>query len=96
MTLRTRIVAALVLAALIPMAVVLAVPLVQAEKRAAEETAKATALALRQASKLVERARIDAATAADGAAEALAADRDAIAAVLRGPESVARPTRRNL
>ncbi len=96
MTLRTRIVAALVLAALIPMAVVLAVPLVQAEKRAAEETAKATELALKQASKLVELARSEAATAADGAAKELAADRDAIAAVLRGPESVARATTKAL
>ncbi len=96
MTLRTRIVAALVLAALIPMAVVLAVPLVQAEKRANEETAKATALALKQASKLVERERVRAATDADDAAEALAADRDAIAAVLRGPESVAQPTAKAL
>ncbi len=91
MTLRTRIVAALVLAALIPMAVVLAVPLVQAEKRAAEQTAKATELTLKQASKLVEFERVAAATDADGAAKALAGDRDATAAVLRGPESVARP-----
>jgi signal transduction histidine kinase len=91
MTLRTRIVAALVLAALIPMAVVLAVPLAQAEKRAAEDTGKRVALAFEQASKLVERAKASVATDADRAADALAADRDAIAAVVRGPESVARP-----
>ena len=91
MTLRTRIVAALVLAALIPMAVVLAVPLVQAEKRANDETAVRIELALTQASKLVEKERVVTAALADRAANALATDHSAIAAVVRGPESVARP-----
>ena len=90
MTLRTRIVAALVLAALIPMAVVLAVPLVQAEKRAAEQTAKATSSVRKLASELIERERVRATTDADRAAKALASEREAIAAILRGPEDVAR------
>jgi vacuolar-type H+-ATPase subunit H len=45
--------------------------LVQAEKRAAEETAKATSSARKQATKLIERERVRATTDADRAAEAL-------------------------
>jgi nitrogen fixation/metabolism regulation signal transduction histidine kinase len=90
MTLRTRIVAALVLAALIPMAVVLAVPLVQAKRRASDETSRRLEDARKQAEILVEKERAGLRAAADRAAEALAADRDAIADVVRGPESVAR------
>jgi hypothetical protein len=91
MTLRARIVAALVLAALIPMAVVLAVSLVQAEKRAGEETDRRMTHAREQAEAVVEIERSVARSAADRAAESLAADRNELAAVLRGPESVARP-----
>jgi len=91
MTLRTRIVAALVLAALIPMAVVLAVPLVQAERRASDETARRLGVARAQAEILLEKERAAARDAADRAAEALAADHGAVVAVVRGPESVARP-----
>ena len=90
MTLKTRIVAALVLAALIPMAVVLAVPLVQAKKRASEETARRLEDARRQAETLIERERAGLRSAADHAAETFAADRYDVAAVVRGPESVAR------
>jgi nitrogen fixation/metabolism regulation signal transduction histidine kinase len=91
MTLRARIVAALVLAALIPMAVVLAVPLVQAEKRANEETGRLMAHAREQAEALVENERSTARSAADRAAESLATDRNELAALLRGRESVAWP-----
>jgi nitrogen fixation/metabolism regulation signal transduction histidine kinase len=91
MNLRTRIVAALVLAALIPMAVVLAVALVQAEKRANEATDSRMTHAREQAEALVENERSAARSAADRAAESLAADRHELAAVLRGRESVARP-----
>jgi nitrogen fixation/metabolism regulation signal transduction histidine kinase len=91
MTLRTRIVAALVLAALIPMAVVLAVSLVQAEKRAADDTARLLAVAQSQTEILLEFERAFARTAADRAAEALSANSAGLAAVVRGPESVARP-----
>src|SRR5262245_21791353 len=91
MTLRTRIVVALVLAALVPVAVVLAVSLVQAERRASEATAKRLQDARRQAELLVEKERVGLRSAADIAAKALAGDRDDVAAVVRGPESVARP-----
>jgi hypothetical protein len=96
MILRTRIVGALVLAALIPMAVVLAVPLVQAEKRASDQTARRLDDARRQAESLIERERAGLSSAADHAAKALAADRDDVAAVLRGPESEARPVAERL
>jgi signal transduction histidine kinase len=91
MTLRARIVAALVLAALVPMAVVLAVPLVQAERRAAEVTAKVMEQTRARAAALVEKERSAARADADRAAESLAADRNELAAVLRVSESVARP-----
>jgi signal transduction histidine kinase len=91
MTLRTRIVAALVLAALIPMAVVLAVPLVQARKRASEETAGHLATARRLAEFLIERERAKLRSDSTRAAFELAADRRAVERVARGPEPVARP-----
>jgi len=91
MTLRARIVAALVLAALIPMAVVLAVPLVRAEKRAADETAQRLDRTRAQAAILVEKERAAFREVSDRAAAALADNHAALTAVLRGPESVARP-----
>lgn len=96
MTLRARIVIALVLAALIPMAVVLAVPLVQAEKRAAEETRGRLAQTRVQASILLDQERAAARAAADRAAASLAGDRGELAGVLRGPEAVARQVARAL
>jgi signal transduction histidine kinase len=91
MILRTRIVGALVLAALIPMAVVLAVPLVQANKRASDQTARRLDDARGRAELLIEQERAKLRDDVDHAAEALAADRDDVAAVLRGPESLAQP-----
>jgi two-component system, NtrC family, nitrogen regulation sensor histidine kinase NtrY len=91
MTLGTRIVAALILAALIPMAVVLAVPLVRAEKRAREQTEQRLEQARRQATILLDEQRADLGQAADRAAEDLASDREALAAVVRGPETLASP-----
>ena len=91
MTLRTRIVAALVLAALIPMAVVLAVPLVQAEKRANEQTIHGMEQARVQAVALLEKERTAARIDADRAASSLASNRSALTAVVRGPEPLARP-----
>ena len=96
MTLRTRIVGALIVAALLPMAVVLAVPLAQAERRAREETARRVSHAQRLATDLVDESRASMAAAADQAAGDLASDHDALTAVLRGPESVARPVARGL
>ena len=91
MTLRTRIVAALVLAALIPMAVVLAVPLVQAGKHASEDTARRLERARVQATFLIESQRQTARAAADRAAEYLANNHADSAALVRGPESIAGP-----
>jgi len=91
MTLRRRIVAALVLAALIPMAVVLAVPLVQAGKRAREETVLRLERARVVATFLIESQRATTRAAADHAAKDLANDRAGLAALLRGPESIADP-----
>jgi signal transduction histidine kinase len=91
MTLTARIVAALILAALIPMAVVLAVPLMGAQKRAGEETARRVRQAQRQAEILVGERQAALRSAADHAADALAGSRADLAAVLRGPESVSRP-----
>ena len=89
MTLRARIVAALVLAALIPMAVVLAVPLAQAQKRAEAETLQRMERARTQATILLEDQRTITRTAAGRAADALAENRAALTSLLRGPESVA-------
>jgi two-component system nitrogen regulation sensor histidine kinase NtrY len=91
MTLRARIVAALVLAALVPMPVVLAVFLGQAQRRAADETARRMDQARKLALNLVAQERDKTSVGADLAAESLRASRDAVAAVVRGPESVARP-----
>jgi nitrogen fixation/metabolism regulation signal transduction histidine kinase len=96
MTLRTRIVGALIVAALLPMAVVLAVPLAQAQRRAREDTAERVAKAQQFATTLVNEARASMAHAADQAAGDLASDHDALTAVLRGPESVAHPVARGL
>jgi signal transduction histidine kinase len=91
MTLRTRIVAALVLAALIPMAVVLAVPLAQAERRAEEATARSLELARKNATFLLEKERALTRAAADRAAAALKENHASQTAVVRGPEPVAGP-----
>jgi signal transduction histidine kinase len=91
MTLRTRIVAALVLAALIPMAVVLAVPLAQAERRAEEATARSLELARTNATFLLEKERALTRAAADRAAAALRENHASQTAVVRGPEPVAGP-----
>jgi nitrogen fixation/metabolism regulation signal transduction histidine kinase len=96
MTLGTRIVGALILAALVPMIVVVVMPLVQAGKRAQEETEHRLEQARRQAEGLVDDLRVEVSREADRAAADLAADRDALAAVLRGPGTVAAPVARSL
>jgi nitrogen fixation/metabolism regulation signal transduction histidine kinase len=84
MTLRSRLVIALALAALVPTAVVVTVPLLQARRRAASETEARVAQAARQAGVLLEEERAGLADAADRAAADLRANRDGIAAQLRG------------
>src|SRR5262245_61743746 len=91
MTLTTRIVGALILAALIPMAVVLAVPLAQQQRAADDETAARLARVREQAEKLIATERAAVQKAADRAAEALGSDHAWQTAVIRGPEAVAQP-----
>ena len=83
MTLRTRIVAALVFAALIPMAVVIAAPLVRAGRRAKDDTAHRRTAARVQAGILLDKERAASRAAADRAAEALASSRSDQAALVR-------------
>jgi signal transduction histidine kinase len=96
MTLGTRIVLALILAAIVPMAVVLAIPLLRAGDRAREDTRHLLRQTERQATVLIDGEKTAAASAADRAADDLASDREGLAAVLRGPEGVARPVARGL
>src|SRR5258705_10128862 len=91
MTLTTRIVGALVLAALIPMAVVLAVPLSQSKKTADDQTAAHLSRVREQTERLIAGERAGAKKAADRAADALKSDRAWQADVIRGPELVAQP-----
>jgi signal transduction histidine kinase len=91
MTLTTRIVGALVLAALIPMAVVLAVPLSQSKKSADDQTAGHLARVREQTERLIAGERAAAKKAADRAAEALGSDHTWQTAVIRGPEADAQP-----
>jgi signal transduction histidine kinase len=91
MTLGTRIVSALILAAVVPMAVVIAVPLIQSDKRAQAETARRRDQARRQATRLLDEQRLTLARDADRAAADLGGAADALAAVVRGPEALARP-----
>ena len=96
MTLRARIVAALVLAALVPMAVVLVVPLFRAQRRASDETEARVERATRQAKVLLARERAVTRLATDRAASELESDRAALAALLRGPQALASPVARAL
>ncbi|HEX4826418.1 MAG TPA: ATP-binding protein [Candidatus Polarisedimenticolaceae bacterium] len=91
MTLQTRIVGALVVAALVPMAVVIAVPLAQSRKRADEETAHRRDRALKLAAVLLNDERRSLATEADRAARELGAEPEDLAALVRGPEAIAKP-----
>lgn len=96
MTLRTRLVAALLAAALVPMALVVVVPLLRSVDRAREETRGRVEAARRQATVLLDQERDRLKDAADRAASDLASDPRRLAAVLRGPEAVASPVARGL
>jgi len=89
MTLTSRLVVALAFAALIPTAVVVTVPLLQAGRRAEAETASRVAQAGRQAAVLLDEERISLFGAADRAAADLRANREGLSALLRGPEGEA-------
>src|SRR5262245_47036169 len=89
MTLRAQLVAALAFAAVIPTAVVVTVPLLQAGRRAEAETASRVERASRQAAVLLEEEKAGLADAADRAAADMRADREGLTALLRGPEGPA-------
>lgn len=90
MTLRSTFAAALVAAALVPMAVAIAVPLGRAERRAREETLERLRAAERQAGLLVERyAREVEGRAAGALRDLLRSDSD-LRSVERGPQAAAR------
>jgi two-component system nitrogen regulation sensor histidine kinase NtrY len=95
-TLRTRLVAALLTAALVPMALVVVVPLLRAVDRAREETRVRVEAARRQAGALLDQERDRLKDAADRAASDLASDARGLASVLRGPEAAASTVARGL
>ena len=96
MTLRSRLVAALAFAAIVPTAVVVTVPILQAGRRAELETERRVGQAGRQAAVLLEEERAGLTDAADRAAADLRGNREGLAAVLRGPDAVAGPVARAL
>ncbi len=96
MTLGARIVAVLALAALLPMAVVLIVPLTQAERRARDETARRVATAGSQASAVLAEERAALRADADRAAAALSGSTADQITLVRGPETAARSVASNL
>jgi signal transduction histidine kinase len=95
MTLRVRLVVALVIAAVLPVAVAVGVPLLRAERRAGADADRRLALARRQAEILLAELSRQTAERADRAAYDLAHDAAAIDALVVGPEQraqeVARP-----
>lgn len=89
MSLRLRLVLALVSAAILPMVVVVAVPWLKAEAPARQETESRLRSAERQAESLVAQRRAEAEAAFDRAALLLASDREALEALTRGPATAA-------
>ncbi len=96
MTLRSRLALAMMVAAVLPTAVVVGVPLLRAEARAREEERQRLDLVRRLAEFLVHGSRANATGRVRRAAEELARDPAALRFVLRGPEDAARPVARAL
>ena len=90
MSLRLRLVLALVTAALLPMVVVVAVPWLKAEAPARKESESRLRAAERQAEALIAQKRAEAEGAFDRAALILASDREALEWLTRGPATAAR------
>lgn len=90
MSLRLKLVLALAFAALLPMGVAAAVPWLQAERRAAESTARRIDLIRRQAAILVERRKAETVSRMDQAASDLSTGRARIQDLLQGPAAAAR------
>jgi len=95
-SLRARLALAMMVAALLPMVVVLGVPLMRAGGRAREESLRRLDLARRQARFLVERARREAASRVESAAADLGGNRATLERVLGGPEESAHAVARLL
>ncbi len=89
MTLRNRLVLALMLAAVLPMAVLVGVPLVRAERRVRAEAESRLDLARRQAAFLVDRERRAVVERLVRAAWELSRDERAVSPLLVGPEDAA-------
>ncbi len=96
MTLRSRLALAMMVAAVLPMVVVVGVPLLRAERRAREGSQERLDLARRQALFLVERAKRDADARVQHAAAELGRDGTSLEFVLGGPEEAARSVARAL
>ncbi|HYV85867.1 MAG TPA: ATP-binding protein [Patescibacteria group bacterium] len=96
MSLRLRLALALMFTALLPMALVAGLPIVQAERRADDEAARHLAQVRRQAEILVARQQADLRERLARAAADLAASRTAAAPLQQGPASAARALTRLL
>jgi len=90
MSLRLKLVLALTFAALLPMAVAVSVPWLQAERRAREATARRLDLVQRQAAILIDRQKADTATRLDQVVADLSGGRTRVQPLLQGPAAAAR------
>ena len=90
MSLRLKLVLALVFAALLPMGVVVGVPMLQAERRARDETNRRLDLVGRQAALLIARRKDDSASRLGQVAADLGEGRTRGQALLQGPAAAAR------
>ena len=95
MSLRLRLALAMMVAAVLPMIVVVAVPVLRAEERARQEAEKRLERAQRQASSLIARHRQDLASRVERAAWELGHNRGALESVLAGPEEAAQVVARS-
>lgn len=96
MTLRLRLFVALLLAALVPMALVVGYPLFQAERRAKADAERRLDLATRQAAIVAQRQRDDVASRLRRAADDLARDPSGVRSLVEGPDPPARAVARGL
>ena len=96
MSLRARLALAMMVAALLPMVVVVGVPLARAGARAREESERRLDLARRQARFVIERTRRETGSRVESAASELGSNPAAIERVLGGPEEAAHAVARSL
>ena len=96
MTLRTKLALALTFAALLPMGVAVGLPMLQAGKRAREESSRRLEAVRRQAAILIGRREMDAASRVQQVAAELANNRASRQSLLEGPASAAHAVTRSL